>query len=140
MGADAETALVEAVAITPANVHDGKAGGEAIPEDPCDVFANSAYSPETFRAAVRAKGGVPRIVATYIWGRNDQQSFARLEAWIQPIHRIRSRIEKIFGTWNRSYGLRRMRWVRLAKASLQISLTAIAYNMKRLLDLLAAAA
>lgn len=35
---------------------------------------------------------------------------ARLEAWNQPIHRIRGRIEKIFGTWKRSYGVRRMRW------------------------------
>ena len=90
--------------------------------------------------AVCAKGGVPRIVATHIWGRNDQQSFARLEAWNQPIHRIRGRIEKIFGTWKRSYGLRRLRWMGLAKASLQIRLTAIAYNMKRALGILAAAA
>jgi len=32
-----------------------------------------------------------------------------LETWNQPIHRIRGRIEKIFGTWKRGYGLRRMR-------------------------------
>ena len=140
VGADAETALVEEIAITPANVHDGKAGGEALPDDPGEVFADSAYRGETFRAAVRAKGGTPRIVATQIWGRDVQQSLARLDAWNQPIHRIRGRIEKIFGTWKRSYGLRRMRWMGLAKASLQIRLTAIAYNMKRAQCILAAAA
>ena len=69
-----------------------------------------------------------------------QKSLARLDAWNQPIHRVRSRIEKIFGTWKRSYGLRRMRWMGLAKASLQIRLTAIAYNMKRALGILATAA
>ena len=74
VGADAETALVEEIAITPANVHDGKAGGEALPDDPGEVFADSAYRGETFRAAVRAKGGTPRIVATQIWGRDVQQS------------------------------------------------------------------
>jgi Transposase DDE domain len=56
---------------------------------------------------------------------------ARLEAWNQRIHRIRGRIEKIFGTWKRSYGLRRMRWRGLAKAGLQIRFTAIVYNIKR---------
>ena len=106
MGADVETALVEEMAITPANVHDGEAGGEVLPDDPGEVFADSAYSGETFRAAVRARGGTPRIVAVPIWVRNDLQSFARLEAWNQPIHRIRGRIEKIFGTWKRSCGLR----------------------------------
>ena len=140
VGADAETALVEEIAITPANVHDGKAGGEALPDDPGEVFADSAYRGETFRAAVHAKGGTPRIVATQIWGRDVQQSLARLDAWNKPIHRIRGRIEKIFGTWKRSYGLRRMRWMGLAKASLQIRLTAIAYNMKRAQCILAAAA
>ena len=62
----------------------------------------------------------------------------RLNAWNQPIQRIRGRIEKIFGTWKRSYGLRRMRWRGLAKAGVQIRLTAIAYNMKRGLQIIAA--
>ena len=60
---------------------------------------------------------------------------ARLEAWNQPIHRI----EKIFGTWKRSYGLRRMRWRGLAKAGLQIRFTAIVYNIKRCSRILAPA-
>ena len=59
------------------------------------------------------------------------EALARLEAWNRPIHRIRGRIEKIFGTWKRSYGLRRMRWSGLAKAAVQVRLTAIAYNLKR---------
>jgi transposase, IS5 family len=40
-------------------------------------------------------------------------------------------IEKVFGTWKRSYGLRRMRWRGLAKAGLQVRLTAVAYNLRR---------
>ncbi|WP_323015096.1 transposase [Devosia sp.] len=67
------------------------------------------------------------------------RGWARLEAWNQPIHRIRGRIEKIFGTWKRCYGLRRMRWRGLAKAGVQIRLTAIAYNMKRSLNIIAMA-
>ena len=37
VGADADTALVEEVAITPANVNDGKAGPEALPDNPGEV-------------------------------------------------------------------------------------------------------
>jgi IS5 family transposase len=72
-------------------------------------------------------------------GPDEAETLARLEAWNQPIHRIRGRIEKIFGTWKRSYGLRRMRWRGLAKAAVQIRLTAIAYNMKRALKITAVA-
>ena len=54
--------------------------------------------------------------------------------------RIRGRIIKIFVIWKRSYGLRRMRLMGLAKASLQIRLTAIAYNMKRAQGVVASAA
>ena len=62
-----------------------------------------------------------------------------LKAWNQPIHRVRGRIEKIFGTWKRSYGLRRMRWRGIAKATAQVHLTAIAYNLKRTLSIVNAA-
>jgi IS5 family transposase len=57
VGADATTALVEQVAVTPANVYDGRAGPDALPEDPGEVFADSAYRGTHFGNAVRAKGG-----------------------------------------------------------------------------------
>jgi transposase, IS5 family len=135
VGADADTALVEEIAITSANINDGRAGPDALPDDPGEVFADSAYRGSHFRDAVRAKGGIPRIVATGMWGRDEQATLQKLKEWNQPIHRVRGRIEKIFGTWKRSYGLRRMRWRGLAKAAVQIRLTAIAYNLKRTLNI-----
>ena len=138
VGADADTALVEEIAITPANVNDGKAGPQALPEEPGAVFADSAYHGKTFRDAVQTKGGSLRVAATGMWGRDEAETLARLEAWNRPIHRIRGRIEKIFGTWKRSYGLRRMRWRGLAKAALQIRFTAVAYNIRRCSSILAA--
>lgn len=139
VGADADTALVEEIAVTPANVNDGKAGPGALPDEPGEVFADSAYRGRHFQEAVRARGGVPRIAATGMWGRDEAETLARLAAWNRPIHQIRARIEKIFGTWKRSYGLRRMRWRGLAKAACQIRLTAIAYNLRRGLTLRMAA-
>jgi transposase, IS5 family len=46
----------------------------------------------------------------------------------------------VFGTRKRSYGLRRLRWLGLAKAGLQVRLAAIAYNLRRAVTLLRAAA
>ena len=71
-----------------------------------------------------------------MWGRDEQETLARLDAWNAPIHRVRARIEKIFGVWKRSYGWRRMRWRGLDKAELQVRLTATAYNLRRFLTLL----
>ena len=47
----------------------------------------------------------------------------------------RCRIEKVSGTWKQSHWLRRMRWLSLAKAGLQVSLTATAYDLKRVVHL-----
>jgi IS5 family transposase len=140
VSADAETALVEALTVTPGNVHDGRAGGAALPENPGEVYADSAYRGEVFGAALRARGGTPRIVATGMWGRPGDDTLRKLRRWNYAIQRVRCRIEKIFGTWKRSYGLRRMRWRGLAKACLQVHLTAIAYNLKRAAGILGTAA
>jgi IS5 family transposase len=65
VGADADTALVEEVAITPANINDGRAGPAALPDDPGEVFADSAIgngifvTPSTRKAARRASSRPP---------------------------------------------------------------------------------
>jgi Transposase DDE domain len=55
----------------------------------------------------------------------------RLQKDLERAQRERD-IEKVFGTCKRSYGLRRMRWLGLAKAGLQVRLAAIAYNIRRI--------
>jgi IS5 family transposase len=139
VGADADTALVEEVAITPASVNDGWAGPPALPDDPVEVFADSAYRGQHFSDAVRAKGGTPHFVAAAMSGRDEGETLVRLAASNRPIYRVRGHIEKKLGTWKRSFGLRKKRWRGLAKAPLQIRRTAIAHNMKHSLNLLATA-
>lgn len=140
VGADADTVLVEKISVTPANVNDGRAGPAALPDDPGEVFADSAYRGSHFGSAVRAKGGTPHIVTPSVWARTEEETQAWLKAWNRPIHRIRGRIGKVFGTWKRSYGLCRMRWRGIDKATAQVHLTAIAYNLKRTLSIVTAAA
>ncbi|GAN82316.1 transposase IS4 [Acidocella aminolytica 101 = DSM 11237] len=104
VGADADAALVEEVSVTSANINDGRAGPEALPDNPGEIFADSAYRGNHFRDAVRAKGGISRIVVTGMWGRDEKETLRKLKEWNQPIHRVRGRIEKVFGTWKRCYG------------------------------------
>ena len=130
VGAGAETALVEAVSVTTAKVHDGREGPAVLPDNPGEVFADSAYRGPHFAQAVRAQGGVARVAATGLWGRDETEILARLAAWNGPIGRVRARVEKIFGPWQRSYGLRRMRWRGLARARAQVHFTATATNLK----------
>jgi len=48
---------VEVVAITPANVNDGMAGPNALPEEPGEVFADSATGASTLPIAARNVSG-----------------------------------------------------------------------------------
>ena len=135
---DEETALIEKLSVTPANVNDGKAGAEIIPDTPGDVYADSAYRGARFRTAVEAKGGKARVVATHVWTFEGDDGQEKLRAINGPIHKVRGRIEKIFGTCKQHYGLRNILYRGMAKAKLQVLFTAIAYNLKRGLNLQAA--
>ncbi len=138
VASDETTDLVAKVHITPANVNDGKAGCDVVPDDPGRVYADSAYRGARFRKAVQDRGGVARVVQLGVWARDGATAKQMLREINRPIHRVRGRIEKIFGTWKRSYGMRAMAHRGLAKAALQVQLCAIAYNLKRSLNLLRA--
>lgn len=56
VGADADTALVEEVSVTSANINDGKAGPEALPDNPGEVFADSAYRGKSLPRRCAGKG------------------------------------------------------------------------------------
>jgi IS5 family transposase len=126
---DQEGGIIRSVEVTSAHVHDGTVLEAVLPDSPGDVYADSAYAARRFTDVMLAKGGRPKVVQTGTWG--GPQALARLEAWNAGVRAVRCRIEKVFGTCKRSYGLRRMRWLGLAKAGLQVRLTAMAYNLRR---------
>src|SRR3954465_14580295 len=99
------------------------------------IRGDSAFAGARPEGVIRVRGGTPRIVHTSTWG--GPEALARLEAHNAEVRRVRARIEKVFGTVKRCYGLRRMRWLGLAKAGLQVRLAAMAYNLRRSWRLLA---
>lgn len=100
-----------------------------LPDAPGDTYGDSAFAGSRPEAAIRARGGTPRVVHTGTWG--GAEVLARLQAHNAEVSRVRGRIEKVFGTAKRCYGLRRMRWLGLARAGLQVRLAAMAYNLRR---------
>jgi Transposase DDE domain len=119
---DEGAGLVRGVEVTTANVHDAAELEQVLPPEPGNVYADSAFAGGPAERVIIESGGMPRTVRTGIWGRGPE-ALARLEAHNAAVRQVRCRIEKVFGTWKRSYGLRRMRWLGLAKAGLQVRLT-----------------
>jgi len=127
IAADKDTGIIRKVETTPANEADVAIGPEIIPDQPGEVYGDKAYDALSVEAAIEASGGVAKLLRKgHRW-----LKAKTLEAHNRPLKPIRARIEKIFGTWKRSYHFRAMRWMGLAKAKLQVHLAAIAYNMKR---------
>ena len=135
---DQDAGLIRGVEVTTANVHDASRLDAVLPPEPGDVFGDSAFSGGPAERVIIARGGRPRTVWTGIWG-SGPEALAQLEAHNAEVRRVRARIEKVFGTMKRSYGLRRMRWLGLGKAGLQVRLATIAYNLRRCWRLLGAA-
>lgn len=59
----------------------------------------------TYQSARRhiEAGTVP---VTVMLGCAEAETLHKPHEWNQSIHRVRSRVEKLFGPWKRSYGLR----------------------------------
>jgi transposase, IS5 family len=127
IAADKDSGIIRDVATTPANEPDVNIAPSIIPDAPGEVYADKAYDALSVEKAIIAAGGTPRLLRKgHRW-----LPAKALEAHNRPLRPIRSRIEKIFGTWKRSYHFRSMRWIGLAKAKCQVHLAAIAYNVKR---------
>ena len=127
IAADKDTGIIRDVETTPANEADVNIAPLILPDEPGEVYADRAYDALAVETAIIAAGGTSKLMRKgHRW-----LPAKALEAHNRPRRPIRARVEKIFGTWKRSYHFRVMRWCGLAKAKLQVHLAAIAYNIKR---------
>lgn len=127
VAADKDTGLIREVAVTPANLADVSIAPDILPWEPGEVYGDRAYDADWLRQDIIAAGGAPCLLRKV----NPKRDRDMVAAHNRPLQAIRARVEKIFGTWKRSYHFRHMRWLGLAKARLQVHLTTIAYNYKR---------
>ena len=80
MAKDADTALMQEVAVTSGNAHDGRNRRGHITDDPGGFVADSACQGSMFRETVRARGGKLRVVVIRVWARSQGGADQKLAA------------------------------------------------------------
>jgi IS5 family transposase len=129
MGVDEGSGLIRAVRTTPANVNDTTPADDLIRGDEAVVWADAAYDTHARRARLKAEGKKPRIARRP--NRHHPELPHRLKRYNLLIARRRAAVETTFATLKRRMRLTCIRYVGLIKASGQILLASIAFNMRR---------
>jgi IS5 family transposase len=129
IGVDQNSELIRKVALTSAHVHDGEMLEAAISGDEQWVFADKAYDSAKNRELLQKRGIKNGILTT----ENCKKKLSAAERDCNRIlSRLRCPIERVFGTWKRCYRYSRARYLGLKKNRLQLVLTSIAYNLRKL--------
>jgi len=129
VGVDQESELIRSIEMTPAHVHDGEVLGKVINGDEEWVFADKAYDSGKNHQILRESGTNNGILMKA----SRKNALREIEKRCNKIlSKLRSPVERIFGTLKRSYRYRRSRYLGLRKNKLQMTLMSIAYNLRRM--------
>ena len=138
VAADEGTNLVREVLVTSADLHDTLAFASLIQGDEAAAYADRAYDSAANRAAL-AEAGVGDAIMHRARRNRPLRPWQTWQTWHnRALAPVRSGIERIFGTWKRSWGLRRMRYRGLAGNQTHLHLAAAAWNLLRATTLSAA--
>ena len=129
VGVDEGSGIIRAVITTPANVNDTVPADALIRGDEAVVWADAAYHTHARQADLKAKGVKPRLMRRP--NKHHPDLPPRLRRYNQLIARRRAAVETTFATFKRRMGLTAIRYIGLAKASAQVMLVAIAFNLRR---------
>jgi IS5 family transposase len=129
VGVDKGSGLIRSVITTPANVNDTMPADALIRGDERAVWADAAYDTHSRRARLKAEGRKPRIMRRP--NKHHPELPARLRRYNQLIARGRAAVETTFATLKNRMRLQAIRYVGLAKASAQVMLAVMAFNMRR---------
>lgn len=125
---DRGSGLIRAVITTPANVNDTTPADDLIRGDEAAVYADAAYHTHAREAALRARRIKPRLARR-------ANKHHPLSPWARRLNRLiaarRAPVETTFATWKRRMGCTAIRYKGLAKATAQVTLLAMAFNMRR---------
>ena len=128
VGVDQGSGLIRSVLTTPANVNDTTPADLLIRGDEAVVWADAAYHTHARQARLKAAGVKPRLCRR---ANKHHPLTARLKLYNRLIARRRAAVETTFATWKNRMKLRLIRYRGLARASAQITLAAIAFNLRR---------
>lgn len=129
VGVDEGSGLIRAVITTPANVNDTTPADLLIRGDETRVWADAAYHTHARCARLKAAGIKPRLARRA--NKHHPELPPRLKRYNRLIARHRAAVETTFATLKQRMKLTVIRYRGLAKASAQIMLAAIAFNLRR---------
>lgn len=129
VGVDQGSGLIRAVVTTPANVNDTTPADLLIRGDEAVILADAAYHTHARCARLRSAGVKPRIAIRP--NRHHPVLPPRLQQFNRLVARQRAAVETTFATLKNRMKLTRIRYRGLLKASAQITLAAIAFNLRR---------
>lgn len=131
---DQGSGLIRRVITTAANINDTTPADDLIRGDERSVWGDAAYHTHAREAALKAKGVKPRLMRR---ANKHHPLPPRLKRYNSLIARQRWAVETTFATLKRRMGLRAIRYIGLTKAAAQITLAAMAFNMRRWVTLTA---
>lgn len=129
MGVDQGSGLIRKVITTPANINDTVPADLLISGDERVVMADAAYHTHARQAALKAQNIKSRLMRRP--NKHHPELSPRLQKLNRLIARRRAAVETTFATLKCRMGLSVIRYRGLAKATGQVMIAAIAFNMRR---------
>jgi IS5 family transposase len=136
VGVDQGSGLIRRVVTTTANISDTSVADELICGDERAVLADKAYDTHARRARLKAGGTKSRISRRPHW--THPRLPPRLLRFNELVARRRAAVETTFATLKRRMSLGSIRYVGLQKATAQVTLAAMAFNLRRWVTMAAA--
>jgi len=133
VSSDGEHQLVRAAVISAANANDADLLERVTPTDSGSLYADKAYDTKANHAWLRQQGIASQIAKK---GAHHVKLTEADRAANRRKSRVRGGIERIFAHWKQWQHYRRARYLGLARNQLELTLKAVAYNLKRLVGIL----
>lgn len=133
---DKGSLLIREVAVTAANVHDSRMLAVVSREEEKSAWGDKAYSSKDARERFRDRGVAARLLFRAARG-------TPLRGWQVRLNKIwakaRAPVEGAFASMKRWCGMPRIRYLGMKGARIQVYLSALAHNLKRMVKLTEAA-
>jgi IS5 family transposase len=125
---DEGSGLIRDVIVTPANVNDTVVADRLLRGDEKVIWADAAYDTHARCARLKAQGKKARIARR---PNKHHPLSERLKRYNRLIARRRAAVETTFATLKNRMRLTAIRYVGLVKAAAQVTMAAIAFNLRR---------
>ena len=132
LGVDEESGLIRKARLTDGSLHDSLGLGACVSGDEAAVYADKAYDSRALREMLKSQDIEPCLMHRLRKGDPERCLKAQLN---KAYSSVRSKVERTFGTFKRTYGWNRVRYIGEAKNQVFLFLVSIAFNLRRALSI-----